>query len=121
MSTGLPPHLAKGEITRLFPVLSTTLKEIRATSILLAYLSNVDEIAREFLASAGQRLGGRFVQQMYFIGDLETITPSIYGRIGSKLIAWRIPASTFKSQNFEPEDVSPDAISEDADSDAFDT
>jgi len=41
----LPDFLKQGEAARLFPVLSTTSKEGRATSILLSCLDKVDEFA----------------------------------------------------------------------------
>lgn len=59
MDERLPPYLIQGEVARLFPVLSTTSKEGRTTSIVLACLSKVDELGRELLASAGQRIGVR--------------------------------------------------------------
>ncbi|MEM9763546.1 MAG: hypothetical protein AAF968_13735 [Pseudomonadota bacterium] len=46
-------------MARLFPVLSTTSKEGRTTSIVLACLSKVDELGRELLATTGQRIGSR--------------------------------------------------------------
>ncbi|MEL6793463.1 MAG: hypothetical protein AAFP78_08420, partial [Pseudomonadota bacterium] len=55
----LPENCAQGEVARLFPVLSDTSKEGRTTSILLAFLSKVDELARELLAGVGQRVGSR--------------------------------------------------------------
>lgn len=59
MNEQLPSFLIQGEPARLFPVLSTTSKEGRTTSILLACLSKIDELGRELLASAGQRVGSR--------------------------------------------------------------
>lgn len=59
MSEKLPEYIVQGEVARLFPVLSTTSKEGRTTSIVLASLSKVDELGRELLLSAGQRLGSR--------------------------------------------------------------
>ncbi|MFV1492887.1 hypothetical protein VWX97_18200 [Phaeobacter sp. JH18-32] len=54
-----PEYLKQGEPARLFPVLSNNSKEGRTTSILLACLSKVEELASELLASLGQRAGKR--------------------------------------------------------------
>ncbi|WP_260100854.1 hypothetical protein [Phaeobacter inhibens] len=54
-----PEYLKQGEPARLFPVLSNNSKEGRTTSILLACLSKVEELASELLASLGQRTGKR--------------------------------------------------------------
>lgn len=59
MNQGLPPFLGQGEAARLFPVLSTTSKEGRTTAILLACMARIDELARDLLASTGQRVGTR--------------------------------------------------------------
>ncbi len=59
MNHGLPPFLSQGETARLFPVLSTTSKEGRTTAILLACMARIEELAKELLASAGQRVGKR--------------------------------------------------------------
>lgn len=66
MSDRLPDFIVQGETARLFPVLSTTSKEGRTASILLACLSKIDELGKELLASAGQRMGSR--------GRIETYT-----------------------------------------------
>lgn len=55
----LPDYLKQGEPARLFPVLSTTSKEGRTTSIVLACLSSIFEFSREMLGSLGQRVGSR--------------------------------------------------------------
>mgnify|MGYP001816789460 CR=1 FL=1 len=59
MTEHLPDYLAQGELARLFPVLSTTSKEGRTTSILLACLAKVDEFGAELLGSVGQKVGAR--------------------------------------------------------------
>ena len=59
MAEALPDVLSQGEVARLFPVLSDTSKEGRTTSILLACMSKIDELGRDLLASAGQRIGTR--------------------------------------------------------------
>ncbi|MGX9357383.1 hypothetical protein ACS3SW_20060 [Roseobacteraceae bacterium S113] len=53
----LPEYLKQGEPARLFPVLSTTSKEGRTTSIVLACLGKISEFGAELLGSIGQRVG----------------------------------------------------------------
>ena len=65
MDEKLPSYLIQGETARLFPVLSTTSKEGRTTSIVLACLSKIDALGRELLASAGQRVGVRAKIECY--------------------------------------------------------
>ncbi|WP_293576924.1 hypothetical protein [Phaeobacter sp.] len=55
----LPDFLTQGEQARLFPVLSTTSKEGRTTSIVLACMAKVDEFGANLLSSLGQRIGVR--------------------------------------------------------------
>lgn len=59
MKEGLPDYIIQGEDARLFPVLSTTSKEGRTTSIVLACLSKVNELGASLLSSLGQRVGVR--------------------------------------------------------------
>ncbi len=59
MKDGMPKYLIQGETARLFPVLSTTSKEGRTTSIVLACLSKVNEFGATLLGSLGQRVGVR--------------------------------------------------------------
>jgi hypothetical protein len=59
MSEKLPEYLSQGERARLFPVLSTTSKEGRTTSIVLACLDKVDEFAVALLSTVGVRVGKR--------------------------------------------------------------
>ncbi|TYC80037.1 hypothetical protein FMN63_01995 [Stappia sp. BW2] len=54
-----PEYLIQGEPARLFPVLATTSKEGRTTSILLACLSKIDEFTRELLRPIGVSMGKR--------------------------------------------------------------
>ncbi|AKO96049.1 hypothetical protein MALG_00855 [Marinovum algicola DG 898] len=54
-----PEYLKQGEPARLFPVLSTTSKEGRTTSIVLACISKVQEFGADLLNSLGQRVGVR--------------------------------------------------------------
>ena len=63
--SALPDFLKQGESARLFPVLSTTSKEGRATSILLSCLSKVDEFAAVQLKTLGLRAGKRTNVQSY--------------------------------------------------------
>jgi hypothetical protein len=59
MKEHLPEYLAQGEVARLFPVLSTTSKEGRTTSIVLACLAKIDEFGACLLETVGQRVGKR--------------------------------------------------------------
>ena len=65
MHDGLPEYLKQGETARLFPVLATTSKEGRTTSIVLACLSLVGEFGSEVLSSLGVRVGKRTKIQTY--------------------------------------------------------
>ena len=55
----LPPFLIQGEAARLFPVLSLTSKEGRATSILLAVMQHVPALAQSIFKPFNQRVGQR--------------------------------------------------------------
>ena len=55
----LPDYLKQGEVARLFPVLATTSKEGRTTSIVLACLCKINEFNARLLSSVGQRIGAR--------------------------------------------------------------
>ena len=66
----LPDVLKQGEVARLFPVLATTSKEGRTTSIVLACLDKVEEFGAELLASVGQRVGKR--------ASIETFTEVVF-------------------------------------------
>lgn len=57
--TYIPDVLKQGEVARLFPVLATTSKEGRTTSIVLACLDKVEEFGAQLLASVGQKVGKR--------------------------------------------------------------
>jgi len=57
----LPDYLGQGDVARLFPVLATTSKEGRTTSIFLACLANIDEFRDSLLGSLGVRTGKRTV------------------------------------------------------------
>ena len=57
MPNDKPSFLVQGDRARLFPVLSDSSKEGRATSIFLACLANVDEFADKLLSSVGRKVG----------------------------------------------------------------
>lgn len=57
----LPSYLSSGEVARLFPVISETGKEQKATSILLSTLSAVPLLANSILSPLGVRVGTRTV------------------------------------------------------------
>jgi len=59
MADNLPDYLSQGEMARLFPVLSTTSKEGRTTSIVLACLVQIQEFGADLLKSVGQSRGKR--------------------------------------------------------------
>lgn len=71
-----PEYLSRGEEARLFPVLATTSKEGRATSIFLACLARVDEFGAELLGHLGQRIGVRSTincfTEIVFKGEKDT-------------------------------------------------
>ncbi|MFB9148292.1 hypothetical protein [Roseovarius ramblicola] len=54
-----PDYLVQGEAARLFPVLATTSKEGRTTSIVLACVSKIEEFGADLLTTIGQRVGKR--------------------------------------------------------------
>lgn len=54
-----PDYLSAGDYARLFPVLATTSKEGRTTSIVLACLARIDELGAMLLGQLGQRIGVR--------------------------------------------------------------
>lgn len=61
----LPEYLKQGEQARLFPVLSTTSKEGRTTSIVMACMTKVEEFGASLLSSVGQRVGKRANVETY--------------------------------------------------------
>ena len=65
MSETLPKYLKQGEAARLFPVLSTTSKEGRTTSIVLACLAKIEEFGANLLGTIGQRVGKRTTIEAY--------------------------------------------------------
>ena len=65
MPDSLPDYLAQGEQARLFPVLATTSKEGRTTSIVLACLAKIDEFGASLLNSLGQKVGVRTKIETY--------------------------------------------------------
>lgn len=70
MTNERPDYLKQGEPARLFPVLATTSKEGRTTSIVLACFDKVREFGAALLESAGQRFGVR--------SELETYTEIVF-------------------------------------------
>ena len=71
-----PDYLKSGEPARLFPVLANSSKEGRTTSIFLACMTMVDELASELLRSIGQRHGTR--------SKLGTFTEVVFDEADSK-------------------------------------
>jgi len=65
-----PECLSQGERARLFPVLATTSKEGRTTSIFLACFSQIEEFRRDLLISVGEKLGKR--------STIETFTEVVF-------------------------------------------
>lgn len=65
-----PEYLSQGEVARLFPVLATTSKEGRTTSIVLSCLAKVDEFGKSLLGAIGQKIGVR--------SQLETYTEVVF-------------------------------------------
>lgn len=65
MKDNLPLYLVQGEPSRLFPVLSTTSKEGRTTSIVLACMSRVEEFGAALFKTLGQKLGRRATVQTF--------------------------------------------------------
>jgi hypothetical protein len=65
MTDILPEYLNQGETARLFPVLSTTSKEGRTTSIVLACLVQIEEFGAQLLQSVGQKRGKRAKVQAF--------------------------------------------------------
>jgi len=55
----LPDFLEQGEVARLIPVANDSQREDRATSIFLAGLMSVDDLAKALLGGIGQRIGAR--------------------------------------------------------------
>ena len=53
----LPSYVSQGEHARLFPVLSTTSKEGRTTSVFLSCLASIEEFRTELMKSVGVRVG----------------------------------------------------------------
>lgn len=76
----LPGYLKQGEMARLFPVLSTTSKEGRTTSIVLACLCKIDEFGAQLMSSVGQKVGKRAVIEAYTEVVFEKHTSSINDR-----------------------------------------
>ena len=69
---------------------------------------------RGFHVFLSKSLGGRFVQQVNFIADMEAFVPKFYGDVGSALMVWKKPAPKIKVDTPTSDDVSIDSIAEDA-------
>ncbi|WP_299043044.1 hypothetical protein [uncultured Tateyamaria sp.] len=65
MADAFPTFLSQGEQARLFPVLATTSKEGRTTSIVLACLAKIDELGAALLSSVGKKVGVRSKIETY--------------------------------------------------------
>ncbi|MFY0690754.1 MAG: hypothetical protein JXR14_02390 [Paracoccaceae bacterium] len=65
MTEHLPDYIVQGEQARLFPVLATTSKEGRTTSIVLACMAKIDEFGASLLGSLGQKVGVRTKIETY--------------------------------------------------------
>ncbi len=70
---------------------------------------------RGFEVFVSKRLGPRFTQSTNFIKDLESLVPDFYGKVGSKLTAWRKPPPSLQPGRMSSDDVRADAIAEDID------
>lgn len=60
-----PDYLVQGEAARLFPVLATTSKEGRTTSIVLACIAMIEEFGSELMGAVGKRVGKRSKIETY--------------------------------------------------------
>ncbi|WP_044025588.1 hypothetical protein [Roseobacter litoralis] len=80
MSEELPEYLTQGEQARLFPVLATTSKEGRTTSIVLACLAKIDEFGASLLNSLGQKVGVRTKIETYTEVVCKNHAPNIKDR-----------------------------------------
>ena len=63
--TSTHDFLIQGDPARLFPVLADTSKEQRATSIFLAVMTQVPDLAEEILRTIGVRVGKRTTMEAY--------------------------------------------------------
>lgn len=96
MTKAIPGLLIQGDQARLFPVLSDTSKEGRTTSILLACMARIDELGRDLLSSAGQRVGKR--------AEIDTYTEIVFEKRPSEtkdrpdgLIVLRVGSRTWSA------------------------
>ena len=80
MSENLPEYITQGEQARLFPVLATTSKEGRTTSIVLACLARIDEFGASLLSSVGQKVGVRTKIETYTEVVCKNHAPNIKDR-----------------------------------------
>lgn len=61
-----------------------------------------------------RRLGGRFIQQVNFIVDLEETVPAFYRDFGSNLVTWKKAAPKIKDDRPTAQDVSAGALSDES-------
>lgn len=80
-SEQLPDYLKQSEAARLFPVFSTTAKEGRTTTIVLACLCKISEFGAHLLSSVGPRVGAR--------ANVETYTEVVCRILGGGSVAFR--------------------------------
>lgn len=80
MFENLPEYITQGEQARLFPVLATTSKEGRTTSIVLACLAKIDEFGASLLSSLGQKVGVRTKIETYTEVVCKNHAPNIKDR-----------------------------------------
>lgn len=80
MAENLPEYISQGEQARLFPVLATTSKEGRTTSIVLACLAKIDEFGASLLSSLGQKVGVRTKIETYTEVVCKNHAPNIKNR-----------------------------------------
>jgi len=71
-------------------------------------------VVRGFHVFLSKRLGGRFIQQVNFISDIEEFVPRFYGNVGSFLTNWKKPAPKIKLEKPTADDVSTESIADDA-------
>ena len=65
MTDNLPSSISRGHVSRLFPSLSESNKEMRATSTFLSVIRAVPELLDNLIASIGIRINDRTTLQAY--------------------------------------------------------
>jgi hypothetical protein len=77
-------------------------------------LINRDRVGKQvtsFDVFVSRRFGSRFVQQLGFVAELETVVPEFYKLIGQNLTVWQSKPPTIKADKETPQQVSVEAIS----------